>query len=253
MKTMKRIAAFLLTTAIVMSFSVPAFAADSVVSFKGRTSGFGFQPGSEYTETDLFDGFKNVMPGDVLTETIKVENKVKNCDYVKVYLQAVVHDENGNPITYSETFEETDGKDQDDLTGRDETVATMQDFLSQLTMRVYLGDESGKVLYEGTPADTGALTNNVHLGNLDTNESVNLVVKLEVPEDLGNKYANRVGEVDWVFKADLIKKETILPGLPPLIQTGQLNWPIPVLGGLGILLVLFGVVVMRKRRNNDNA
>ena len=36
-----------------------------------------------------------------------------------------------------------------------------------------------------------------------------------------------------------------------LIQTGQLNWPIGVLGGAGLALVALGVVllVMRKKKN----
>lgn len=32
-----------------------------------------------------------------------------------------------------------------------------------------------------------------------------------------------------------------------LIQTGQLNWPIPVLGGLAVVLVVVGVVLTRKK------
>ena len=47
---------------IVMSLSSTAFAASPSITFKGFTSGFDFQPGSEYTETDLFNSFKNVMP-----------------------------------------------------------------------------------------------------------------------------------------------------------------------------------------------
>ena len=38
-----------------------------------------------------------------------------------------------------------------------------------------------------------------------------------------------------------------------LIQTGQLNWPIPVLGSLGVLMILFGIFMMRRKRKSDNA
>lgn len=39
------------------------------------------------------------------------------------------------------------------------------------------------------------------------------------------------------------------PPNPPLIQTGQLNWPIPVLAGLGILLFAMGwVMIFMKRK-----
>ena len=32
-----------------------------------------------------------------------------------------------------------------------------------------------------------------------------------------------------------------------LIQTGQLNWPIPVLGGIGLLIILFGLLLILKK------
>jgi len=38
-----------------------------------------------------------------------------------------------------------------------------------------------------------------------------------------------------------------------LIQTGQMNWPIPVLGGLGLLLIACGFIVMAKKRKNKHA
>ncbi|MDO4649045.1 MAG: Cna B-type domain-containing protein [Eubacteriales bacterium] len=37
-----------------------------------------------------------------------------------------------------------------------------------------------------------------------------------------------------------------------LIQTGQLNWPIPVLGAIGCALILCGVYVMKKNRRKNN-
>lgn len=38
-----------------------------------------------------------------------------------------------------------------------------------------------------------------------------------------------------------------------LIQTGQLNWPVPVLAGLGAALIALGCVLLRKRRNGRHA
>ena len=69
-KLFKSGSALLLALVMALSLSVTAFAADSSITFKGLAEGFETQPGSEYTETDLFDNFKNVMPGDQLTETI---------------------------------------------------------------------------------------------------------------------------------------------------------------------------------------
>lgn len=41
------------------------------------------------------------------------------------------------------------------------------------------------------------------------------------------------------------------PHKPPLIQTGQLNWPVPVLAGLGIVLFTFGWVLYNKREKHE--
>ena len=206
-RTVRTVSALLLVLAMLLSLSATAFAADSSITFKGYQEGFDFQPGSEYTATDLFDSFKDVMPGDKLTETIQIKNEAGDCDYIKLYLRAVVHDENGNPLTYSEAFEHTDGKDQANVAGqRDETVATMQDFLSQLTMRIYNGTE---LIYNASPDEAGALANNVLLGTLSKGESLNLNVELDVPIELGNEYANRVGEVDWVFLAECFEYEKL--------------------------------------------
>lgn len=206
-RTFRNLSSLLLALVMLLSLSVTAFAADSSITFKGAQEGFDFQPGSEYTATDLFDNFKDVMPGDKLTETIQIKNDASDCDYIKLYMRAVVHDENGNPLTYSEPFEQLDGKDQANVAGqRDETVATMQDFLSQLTMRIYNGTE---LVYNASPDEAGALVNNVLLGTLSKGESLNLKVELDVPIELGNEYANRVGEVDWVFLAECFEYEKL--------------------------------------------
>ncbi|MDD6320075.1 MAG: Cna B-type domain-containing protein [Oscillospiraceae bacterium] len=192
-KIFKSGSALLLALVMALGLSVTAFAADSSITYKGHEDGFETQPGSEYTETDLFDNFKNVMPGDKLTQTIHFTNKAEDCDYINVYLKAVVHDENGNPL--SEKVAETG-----------ETVATMQDFLKQLTMRIYNGSE---LIYNSTPDQTGALADNVFLGKLTAGEALSLKVELDVPVDLGNQYANRVGEVDWVFSVEAIENNKL--------------------------------------------
>ena len=38
-----------------------------------------------------------------------------------------------------------------------------------------------------------------------------------------------------------------------LIQTGQLNWPVPVLAGLGTLFLAAGVILLTKKKEDDNA
>ena len=308
MKMINRISCLLLVLVMVLAMSATAFAADSTITFKGKNAESVITPGSAYTTSDLFDGFKNVMPGDKLTETITVTNNSDNCDYIKLYMKAVAHDEEGNPL--SENVAKT------------ETVATMQDFLAQLSMKVYNGET---LIFDASPDELGGLAEPVLLGNLPKGESLKLKVELDVPKDLGNKYANRVGEVDWVFTAECLTDLTVqkvwagdsgkLEGRPSsvtvalyngdtqvdkvvlnadnkwthtwkdldatadwsvkelnvpkgykdsyktkdnvvtvtntasLIQTGQLNWPIMVFSLLGILLILCGLLMMRKRKH----
>ena len=172
--------ALLLALVLVLSLSLTAFAAGATVTYTGMENGILLEPGSDYTDTDLFGSFKGVMPGDQLSETIEIKNDASDCDYIKVYLRAQVHDEEGNPLTYSQ----------------EDTVANMADFLKQLTMRVYNGSE---LIYENTPDQAGALAENVLLGTLFPQESLSLRVELDVPMELDNEYANRAGEVDWVF------------------------------------------------------
>lgn len=170
---------------LVMSFATTAFAADSSITFTGFSSGFEFQPGSEYTETDLFQNFKNVMPGDTVTETITFTNSATDCDFVNLYMRAEAHDETDNPLSPN--------------VAEKETVATMTEFLSKLSMKVWNGTE---LIYEASPDELDGLKTNRLLGTFRTGETATLKVELTVPIDLGNEYANRVGEVDWIFHVE---------------------------------------------------
>lgn len=230
--------------------TIPALAADAVVRRDG-TSGLVIETtGSGYTDTDLFNNFKDVMPGDERTETITIKNSVNGFDYVKLYIRAEAHDEEGNPLTYSEPFENEDGHDQADIDGvRDETVVTMADFLSKLTMEVYLVNADGtkQSIFSASPGQTAQLTDNVLLGTFAKGKSAKLEAVLTVPAGLGNEYAYRVGEVDWMFTVEGFNNEK------PLIPTGQLNWPVAVFGALGVLLIAGGVVVLTKKKKHDEA
>lgn len=165
-------------------------ALSSAVYFEGGADNFVFYPGSEWNDTDLFDSFKNVMPGDKVTETIKVRNTAPEYDYVKIYLRAETHDESNNP-----PLKEVSDK---------ETIATMSDFLSQLSMRVYNG---GNLIYNSSPDQLDGLRNNVLLGEFVNGASTTLKVELIVPKTLGNEYMHRTGEVDWVFTAEGYKDD----------------------------------------------
>ena len=183
-RTCKTIFSLVLTLLLTVSLATSAFAASSI-TFKGFSDGFDFQPGSEYTETDLFDGFKNVMPGDTVTDTITFTNEATDCDYVNLYMRAEAHDEAGNPL--SETV------------AQQEDVATMTEFLSQLSMKVWNGTE---LVYDASPDQLDGLKDNTLLGTFRTGDTTTLKVELTVPIGLDNRFANRVGEVDWIFHVE---------------------------------------------------
>lgn len=184
-KSFKAITSLVLMLLVVMSMSVTAFAASPSITFEGFSKGFDFQPGSEYTETDLFGSFKNVMPGDTVTETITFTNSATDCDFVNLYMRAEAHDETDNPLSPK--------------VAEKETVATMTKFLSKLSMKVWNGTE---LIYDASPDQLDGLKSNKLLGTFRTGETATLKVELSVPIELGNEYANRVGEVDWIFHVE---------------------------------------------------
>ena len=184
-KSFKAITSLVLMLLVVMSMSVTAFAASPSITFEGFSKGFDFQPGSEYTETDLFGSFKNVMPGDTVTETITFTNSATDCDFVNLYMRAEAHDETANPLSPK--------------VAEKETVATMTEFLSKLSMKVWNGTE---LIYDASPDQLDGLKSNKLLGTFRTGETATLKVELSVPIELDNKYANRVGEVDWIFHVE---------------------------------------------------
>lgn len=184
-KSFKAITSLVLMLLVVMSMSVTAFAASPSITFEGFSKGFDFQPGSEYTETDLFGSFKNVMPGDTVTETITFTNSATDCDFVNLYMRAETHDETANPLSPK--------------VAEKETVATMTEFLSKLSMKVWNGTE---LIYDASPDQLDGLKSNKLLGTFRTGETATLKVELSVPIELDNKYANRVGEVDWIFHVE---------------------------------------------------
>lgn len=227
-RTMRALFSLVLTLVLVVALAAPAFAATASITYKGQKDQFVFDP-----STDLFRNFKGVMPGDTLEQSITFTNKSTDSNYVKLYVRAVAHD-TSNPLTKPV-------KDN-------ENIPSMEDFLSQLDMEVYCGK---KQIFKASPDELGGMKNKVLLGTFKKNASATLTVKLNVPIELGNEYANRMGEVDWIFTVEAFK------GTPStsddrLIQTGQLNWPILALGAGGLVFLILGgtMVLSRKKRKN---
>ena len=229
-RTMRSLFSLVLTLILVLALATPAFAASASITYNGQKDQFDFDPSH-----DLFRNFKDVMPGDTLKQDITFTNKAKDCNYVKLYVRAVAHDEKDNPLTKP-------------VKDNEKSIASMEDFLSQLSMKVTYGT---KVIFEASPDELDGMKNKVLLGTFRRNATATLTVELKVPIELGNEYADRMGEVDWVFTVEDFKG-TPSTSNDRLIQTGQLNWPILALGAGGLVFLILGgtMVLTRKKRKN---
>ena len=162
---MKRIRICLLLLVMAALMCESALAAS--VRFGGGAEKFVFLPGSSYSGTDLFEGFKGVMPGDVRSQTIRVQND--SGAPVRIYLRA-------EPVS------------QED-----------EDFLNRLHMTVTAGSRE---IFDAPAGVQDGLAENVLLGSFKQAGGTGLTVTLEVPIDLGNEYMGRMGTVPWVFLAE---------------------------------------------------
>lgn len=232
MNKLKRFTACTLTVLALLFGSLTAVEAKGNVTYSGDAGEFVFQPGSDQSVTDLFPGFKDVMPGDVLTQTILVRNDTSAKVNVKLYLRALgAHEES-------------------------------REFLSQLTLAVRAGDSE---LFRAPADQTAQLSDWVDLGELGSGGEVALTVTLQVPVTLDNRFMDAVGYLDWQFMVEEFPVEQpdqqdepdkpVDPGKPDVPKTGD-NVNVGLFAGLfvssGLLLTVMLWLILKKKEEKTD-
>lgn len=203
---MKKLLSSMLAFLLVLSLATTAFATGSV-TYEGSSKDFIFTPGSKYSPTDLFSNFKNVMPGDTLTEQIVIKNDTSKKVKIKLYMRSLG------------AQEKTD------------------DFLSQMNLTVeQVGDS---ILFAAPSDETAQLTDWVYLGTIYSGGEITLNVKLEVPITMSNEFADDIGYIDWQFK---VEELPVSPDDPEPPKTGD-ETNIFLYGGL-MMFSLAALVVL---------
>ena len=217
---MKKMLAAFCACVMLLFCAVPALAADGKVTYSGDSGKFIFAPGSDYSPTDLFPDFKDVMPGDSLTQAITVRNDASNKVKVRIYMRSRgAHPESA-------------------------------EFLSKLHLRVEKsGTNPMPQMFDAAANETAQLTEWVCLGTLYSGGEVNLNVILDVPVELDNSFRQHVGYLDWEF---MIEEFPIEPTDPEPPKTGD---QLPVWALFALLAVsLCGMIlllVLRRKKKED--
>ncbi|MBR2709996.1 hypothetical protein IKE72_02875 [Candidatus Saccharibacteria bacterium] len=233
---MKRIRIIALLFSLVPSIlSLSPVYATSRVEFAGGAEDFVFHPSGDWTDTDLFGGLKDIMPGDTRTETIEIRNSSKEYNYVNIYLRAIPHDTE-NPL--SESVSER------------EDLASMQDFLSQLQLTVMNGD---KIISDDSADVTAGLTENVLLGHFQKDATASLNVVLQAPLTMSNDYAYRAGEIDWVFTAEGYEPITAPDTGLGALMSAEASGPMISLVIISLIATIYIIYRYYKRKNRKNA
>lgn len=194
-KFFRIISSLVLALMLLCSTAVSFATGSSSVTYKGKAKEFIFQPGSDYSVTDLFTNFKGVMPGDTLTQQINVRNEASKKVNVKIYIRALG----------SAELENNNGEE---IVSADDSA----DFLKE--MKLTVETDSDKKLFDAPADQTAGLTDWVCLGTFRSGADVDMNVDLEVPITMGNDYQERIGALDWQFMAEEFPLDPDDPSTP---------------------------------------
>ena len=211
---MKRCITFLCMLSVLLCMAATAFAAGSV-TYMGGAEKFIFAPGSSNSPTNLFSDLKGVMPGDSITQQVKIVNKVSNGVKIKLYMRSLGAQE-----------------------GTDE-------FLSQMKLTVKQAGDS--VMFAAPANETAQLTDWVYLGTIYSGGEITLDVTLEVPITMGNKFQNQIGYIDWEFKVEELPVDPTDPEPPKTGDASNIHLYIGLMLASFTAIILLSLINMRKK------
>ena len=221
---MKRLITLLIVSIIALSSVLPVYASDGKVTYNGNAGKFVFEPGSDHSLTDLFPNFKDVMPGDTLTQQITVRNNADNKVKVKIYIRSL-------------------GAHEDSV-----------DFLSQLGLKVDKSDDNEMAyMFDAKANETAQLTDWVCLGTLYSGGEVNLDVTLTVPVELDNEFQNQIGYLDWEFMIEEFPVEDTDPKPPQTGDNSNLGLWFAIMLCSGAMLIILLVWRKKDKETEENA
>ena len=172
---------------LTMAISMTAFAADGKVIYSGDSGVLIFAPGSEESDTDLFLNFKDVMPGDSISQKITVQNDASNKVKVKIYMRSF-------------------GAHKDGVS---------EEFLSYMGLKVALSEDNTMgYMFDAQANETAQLTDWVCLGTLYSGGEVNLDVTLDVSVEMDISQMGKTGYIDWEFMVEEFAAEPSDPKPP---------------------------------------
>lgn len=227
---MKKIISVIVATIMLFFLFLPStvFAASNV-TFEGDSDKFVILPENK----DLFENFKNILPGETRTQNILLQNtSARKLDF---YFKIEKHSALGDGL--------------DDL--RDELI-------SLLVFNIDYGNGQSStqkfndiVDDSNWPQTDKVKDGYVYLATLNGGESLNIDLSLYAPGDLiDNRFKNLDLYVDWYFYVEDRDSDTGYFG--DLFKYPQTGGYIAALLGVGILGIGIAVIKISKRKGYDD-
>ena len=217
----KHLFSLILAVVMMLSMTISGFAA-GIVTYKSEGEKFEFKPGTEYSDTDLFTDFKEMMPGDNKSQEIRFVYNGKDGVTANVYLQMKL------PAS--------------DFKANDKTKDAKLLEAIVLTVKA----EDGTVIYSG-PANEGNMESAVKIAQLRKGKETTITVTAGL--DLvktDNEVRNMAAAIDWVFKIEEIPDPVVVP------DTGDNTGALMYAGMFGAAaMALFVLIVLKKRTREE--